>query len=88
MSRLSLHTTATARDIANLVQGWTTSARSRSGPVQCLGPTIFEMESDRTDRRIDLDRTDFRPISKGQGPTDRSSPCLTIGPDQSVGPIY
>src|SRR5579859_7814692 len=62
------------------------SVSVRSGPVSRTDN--FEMESDRTDRRIDLDRTDFRPISKGQGPTDRSSPCLTIGPDQSVGPIY
>ena len=59
----------------------------RSGPVQCVGPTFFEMESDRTDRRLNLDRTDFRPIQKELGPTDRSGPCLTIGPNRSVGPI-
>src|SRR5438046_1978414 len=68
-------------------QGWTTSVRSRSGPVQSVGPTFFEMESDRTDRRLDLDRTDFRPIQKELGLTDRCGPCLTIGPNRSVGPI-
>src|SRR5436190_9141873 len=51
-------------------QGWTTSVWSRSSPVQCVGPTFFEMESDRTDRRLNLDRTDFRPIQKELGPTD------------------
>src|SRR5579859_6234149 len=70
------------------IQGCTTSVRSRSGPVQWVGPTVFEMESDRTDRRLTLDRTDFRPIPKELGPTDRSGPSLTIGPNRSVGPIW
>src|SRR5579859_11998 len=70
------------------MQGCTTSVRSRSGPVQCVGPTVFEMESDRTDRRLTLDRTDFRPIPKELGPTDRSGPSLTIRPNRSVGPIW
>ena len=64
-------------------QGWTTSVRSRFGSVQCAGPTILEMESDRTDSRMNLDRTEPRPIQKQRRPTDRSGPWMTIGPDRT-----
>jgi len=62
-------------------QGWKTSVRSRFSSVQYAGPTILEMESDRTDSRMNLDRTEPRPIQKQRRPTDRSSPWMTIGPD-------
>jgi hypothetical protein len=34
------------------------------GPVQCVGPTFYEMESDRTDRRLNLDRSLTYPSSE------------------------
>src|SRR5881396_2270720 len=64
-------------------QGWTTSVRSRFGSVQCAGPTILEIESDRTNSRMNLDRTEPRPIQKQRRPTDRSGPWMTIGPDRT-----
>ena len=41
-----------------------TLGRSQSSPVQHIEPTIFEVELDRTDRRLDLDWTDFRLTQK------------------------
>src|SRR5437762_8899715 len=73
----------TKLDKLGVCQGWTTSVRSRFGSVQCAGPTILEMESDRTDSRMNLDRTEPRPIQKQRRPTDRSSPWMTIGPDRT-----
>ena len=69
--------------IPHAIQVWTTSVRSRSGPVQSIGPTFFEMESDRTDWRMNLDRTDLRPIQKQPRPTDRSESLF----DDWTGPI-
>ena len=57
------------------------SVQSRFGSVQCVGPTILEMESDWTDSRMNLDRTEPRLIQKQRRLTDRSSPWMTIGPD-------
>src|SRR5436190_320207 len=47
------------------------------------------MESDRTDSRMNLDRTEPRPIQKQRRPTNRSGPWMTNGLDwtNSIGSI-
>ena len=39
-----------------------------SGPIQRVGPTFFEIESDRTDRRMNLTEPISDPSKKEAGP--------------------